>query len=89
YMFADRDEVRAAAEPADGPTLTEWADLARTHDLVIVGGFAEAGADGEVHNSAALVDATGVRAVYRKAHLWNSEKALFTPGAAAPPVVDT
>ena len=46
-------------------------------------------ADGLVYNSAAVVDGTGVLAVYRKTHLWDKEKLVFTPGAAAPPVVDT
>jgi len=37
-----------------------------------------------------LVDETGLRARYRKAHLWDREKAdLFTPGSDLPPVVDT
>ena len=56
---------------------------------MIVGGFCELGADGRVYNSAALVDASGLRAVYRKAHLWDKEKLVFTPGDAPPPVVDT
>jgi predicted enzyme related to lactoylglutathione lyase len=56
---------------------------------VIVGGFCELGADGCLYNSAALVDASGARAVYRKAHLWDSEKLVFTPGDAALPTVDT
>jgi len=90
YMFADIDELRAFAEPVNGPTVTEWVALAVDHDLIIVGGFAEAGDAGAVYNSAVLVDASGVRACYRKAHLWNTEKAdLFTPGAGMPPVVDT
>ncbi|QYH34973.1 nitrilase family protein [Salinibacterium sp. M195] len=90
YMFADLDELRNLAEPVDGPTVSEWVALAAEHDLIIVGGFAEAGADGEVFNSAVLVDASGVRACYRKAHLWNTEKDdLFTPGTGRPPVVDT
>lgn len=89
YVFADRAELRAAAETADGPTLTGWAEQARRRDVIIVGGFAER--DGEMlHNSAALVDATGVRCVYRKAHLWDTEKTVgFTPGDAVPSVVDT
>ena len=37
--------------------------------------------------SAAIVDASGARAVYRKAHLWDGEKNIFTPGDGAPPVV--
>jgi predicted amidohydrolase len=30
-----------------------------------------------------------LRAVYRKLHLWDREKLVFTPGSAPPPVLDT
>ena len=90
YMFTDLEELRTLAEPVDGPTISEWVALAAEKNLIIVGGFAETGANGEIHNSAVLVDSSGVRACYRKAHLWNTEKAdLFTPGSGVPPVVDT
>ncbi|MFD7549772.1 nitrilase-related carbon-nitrogen hydrolase [Streptomyces sp. NPDC059816] len=90
YVFTDADELLAAAEPLDGPTLREWEALAARRDLVIVSGFAELGEDGRAYNAAVLVDATGLRAAYRKAHLWNGEKTWgFTPGDAPPPVVDT
>ena len=89
YVFRDAAEARGLAEPPDGPTPAGWAERARAHGLVIVGGFAEAGADGLIYNSAALVDASGVRAVYRKAHLWHDEQLFFTPGDAGPPVLDT
>jgi 2,6-dihydroxypseudooxynicotine hydrolase len=93
YVFAPEDpaaEARGLAAPAAGnPTLEQWHALARQHGLVIVGGFCELGHDGRLYNSAALVDASGTRAVYRKAHLWDAEKLVFTPGDAAPPVVDT
>ena len=90
YVFDSADEARRLATPAaDGATLRQWHELAARHGLVIVGGFCELGADGRTYNSAALVDASGTRAVYRKAHLWDSEKLVFTPGDAAPPVVDT
>jgi predicted amidohydrolase len=49
---------------------------------------AELGPDGNLYNSAAIVDASGTRAVYRKAHLWDAEKTIFTPGDAAPPVAE-
>jgi 5-aminopentanamidase len=94
YVFgADRDrafaEASALASPADdSETLRQWHALAGQHDLVIVGGFCERGADGRLYNSAAVVDASGTRVVYRKAHLWDQEKLVFTPGAAPPPVVD-
>jgi predicted amidohydrolase len=89
YVFADADEARPLAEPADGPTLAAWARLAAAHDLVIAGGFPELGDDGTLYNSAALVDATGIRAVYRKAHLWDREPECFLPGEDRPPVMDT
>jgi len=90
YVFDSADEARSLAAPAaDSATLRQWHDLAARHGLVIVGGFCELGADGRTYNSAALVDASGTQAVYRKAHLWDKEKLVFTPGDAAPPVVDT
>lgn len=93
YVFAPDDpvtEARGLAAPAAGnPTLAQWHALAGQHGLVIVGGFCELGEDGRLYNSAAIVDASGPRAVYRKAHLWDTEKLVFTPGDAAPPVVDT
>jgi predicted amidohydrolase len=55
----------------------------------VVGGFAELGDDGTLYNSALVVDRTGVRAVYRKTHLWNTEKLWFTPGSDPAPVVET
>ena len=89
YVFADAAEARSLAEPADGPTLAGWAARAAAHGLVVAGVFAERGADGRLYNSAALVDPGGVRAVYRKVHLWGDEPDWFAPGDAQPPVVDT
>ena len=89
YVFRDPAEARSLAEPADGPTPAGWAALARELGLVIVGGFAELGADGCLYNSCALADPGGIRAVYRKAHLWHAEPDFFTPGSAPPPVVGT
>jgi 5-aminopentanamidase len=82
-------EAGALASPADdSATLRHWRALAGEHQLVIVGGFCERGAGGRLFNSAALVDSSGTRAVYRKAHLWDQEKLVFTPGDAPPPVLD-
>ena len=36
-----------------------------------------------------MVDPGGVRAVYRKVHLWDREKLVFTPGDEPSPVLDT
>jgi 5-aminopentanamidase len=89
YVFRDAAEASSLAEPADGPTVTEWQQLAARHDLVVVGGFCERAGPGAPYNSAVVVDAAGVRAVYRKAHLWDAEADFFAPGDAEPPVVDT
>jgi 5-aminopentanamidase len=89
YVFASAAEARSLAEPADGPTVSQWQRLAAQHDLVIVGGFCELGESGEVLNSAAIVDGDGTRAIYRKAHLWDAEPDFFIPGDSDPPVVDT
>jgi predicted amidohydrolase len=89
YVFVDAAEARGLAEPVDGPTLTGWAALAAELGVVVAGGFPERGDDGAVYNSAALVDPDGVRAVYRKAHLWDRESLAFAAGCEPPPVVET
>jgi predicted amidohydrolase len=89
YVFADADEARSLASPAAATvTLREWRSLAAEHDLAIAGGFCELGPDGKLYNSAAIVDASGTRGLYRKAHLWDAEKKIFTPGDDAPPIVE-
>ena len=89
YVFSSAEEAGRAAIDPGHELLREWADEARRADAVIVGGFCERGEDGSLYNSAALVDASGLRAVYRKLHLWDGEKLLFAPGSAPPPVLDT
>jgi predicted amidohydrolase len=89
YVFASTAEARQLAAPAaQNPTLQGWQVLAASHGVVVVGGFCELGGDGELYNSAAIVDGSGPLAVYRKAHLWDRERLVFTPGDDAPPVVD-
>jgi predicted amidohydrolase len=85
YVFASREEAASVAIGADDPLLREWGAFG----ALVVGGFCEAGEDGNLYNSAAVVDATGVVAIYRKTHLWDRERLIFTPGAAAPPVLET
>jgi predicted amidohydrolase len=67
YVFSDGGEALSLASPASsGVTLREWRSLAARHDLTIAGGFCELGPDAKLYNSAAIVDASGTRAVYRK-----------------------
>lgn len=87
YTFRDPAESLSAAIELDDEVFEQWS--AAAGGAIVVGGFAERGPDRAVYNSAALIDADGVRAVYRKTHLWDDEALYFTPGDAAAPVVDT
>jgi predicted amidohydrolase len=88
YVFADRAELSSLAETRDGPAITGWVDLAEAFGVTIVAGFPESAGDA-IYNSAAVVDSTGLRGVYRKAHLWDSETTVFDRGEDLPMVVDT
>jgi predicted amidohydrolase len=92
YVFASREEAAAVAIRPDDALFDEWAaEIARVpgHRGVLVGGFCEQGEAGKLYNSAAVVDGGGIRAVYRKVHLWDREKLFFEPGDRPPPVVET
>ncbi|HEY2509187.1 MAG TPA: nitrilase-related carbon-nitrogen hydrolase [Streptosporangiaceae bacterium] len=89
YVFRDLAEATALAEPVDGPTAAGWERLARQLGITVVGGICELGADGLLYNTALVVDSGGLRTAYRKAHLWDAEKLIFTPGDDRPPVVET
>ena len=54
YVFADQAEAITLSEDLTGPTVTEWAELAAAHDLVIVGGVAERAAGGTLFNTAVV-----------------------------------
>jgi predicted amidohydrolase len=89
YVFDSVEEAWACSEPADGPTVSQWAEDSADYGSVIVGGFAELGENGALYNSAAVVGPDGLVAVYRKTHLWDREKLWFNAGSEAPPVVET
>jgi predicted amidohydrolase len=89
YVFSDRAEAESLAIASDHWLFARWSEEARRGDAVVVGGFCERAADGRLYNSAAVVDGSGLRAVYRKTHLWYREKLWFEHGAALPPVLDT
>ena len=89
YVFtgSEQEARRLAAPAATARRCASGGTWPPPTGRVIVGGFCELGADGLLYNSAALVDESGTRALYRKAHLWDREGLVFTPGADAPPVV--
>ncbi|MFV2172709.1 nitrilase-related carbon-nitrogen hydrolase [Actinomadura sp. LOL_011] len=87
YVFASAAEAASVAVTPADPVFAAWAGAAG--GAVVVGGFCERGADGRLYNSAAVVDRGEVVAVYRKTHLWDTEKDVFTPGGRRAPVVAT
>jgi predicted amidohydrolase len=85
--LADEAEARSLAIDSADPLLARWSAL--LGDAALVVGFAELGRDGRLYNSAAVLDASGTRAIYRKVHLWDLEKRVFTPGSEPPALVET
>jgi predicted amidohydrolase len=89
YVFSSLAEARSCASSSrENPTLDEWIDLARQYNLAIIGGFCELGEDGKLYNSAACVDPTGVRLIYRKMHLWDHESEFFSSGNQLSPICE-
>lgn len=68
------------AEPRDGSTVALFHEMARRYGYHVVLGLAERGDGGRVHDSSLLVGPGGLSAVYRKVHLWDTERGVFTPG---------
>jgi predicted amidohydrolase len=87
YRLRTPEAVAAAAEETPGPTTAAWAEAAARGGCTVVGGLCERRGDA-FFNAVAVVDATGVRGVYRKLHLFDEEQLLFAPGDAGLPVVD-
>lgn len=89
YVFRDRDEAMALAEPVpSGPTCDRWSEIAANLDLHLVAGINER--DGEdLFNSAVIIGPDGYLATYRKIHLWDKENLIFKPGNLGFPVVNT
>jgi predicted amidohydrolase len=88
YVLRDKEEADSVAVDRDDALFDEWAAAAARTGALVVAGFCERGAGGHLYNSAAVVDGSGLLAVYRKAHLWDREKLVFTPGDRPPPVLD-
>ena len=77
------------AEAIDGPIVTEVTKLASKYNLHLLFGLAERRPNGELSNSAILIDDNGQHlATYDKRYLWDREHEFFTAGKKSC-VVDT
>ena len=80
YVFSSHAEVAALAEDArTGATARALAWAAKREKRHYLAGFAEV-ARGRYYNSAMLVGPAGVKAVYRKLHLFEREQEWFERG---------
>jgi predicted amidohydrolase len=80
YVFSSHAEVDSLAEDAHhGPTARALSAAARREACHLVAGFPERHR-GRFYNSALLVGPSGVKAVYRKLHLFEREQQWFSPG---------
>jgi predicted amidohydrolase len=72
YSFArrlSREQLWEIAEPIPGGASTAaLVEIARRHDIGILAGLFERGADGELYKAHVCVDGTGLKAKYRKLH---------------------
>ncbi|MFD4957079.1 carbon-nitrogen hydrolase family protein [Microbacterium sp. NPDC058389] len=61
------------AQELDGPFVQRLTEIAREHDVVVVAGLLERAGDGRrVRNTVVAVDGEGLRAHYRKLHLYDA-----------------
>ena len=80
-------DLRAAAEPLDGPFCSGLAAVAKDTGMALVAGVFEPAPDGRVYNTAVAFDGRGeLVASYRKLHLFDAfghrESELVAPGSA-------
>ena len=86
-------DVAAYAEPLDGPFVSRLAELAAEHRVTVVAGMFETCEDpARPYNTLVVVGPDGLRATYRKIHLYDSfgyrESERLTAGPLEPVVVD-
>lgn len=79
YVFESRDELMDLAEEDGGETFAFLNDLSRRMGAAIVGSIAERSGEA-CYNTCVLSSGGEIRARYRKVHLFDREKELFTPG---------
>jgi deaminated glutathione amidase len=66
-------DISTFAEPMDGPYVDRLTELANQHKVTIVAGMFEVSADSKrPYNTLAVADPNGLRATYRKIHLYDS-----------------
>lgn len=86
-------DISGFAEPLDGPFVERLTEFAAEHDTTVVAGMFEVSDDpGRPYNTLAVVGPEGLRASYRKIHLYDSfgyqESDRLSAGPVSPVLVD-
>ncbi len=80
YLFLNKEELKALAEPAEGGETYEFIfKLCQRMDCAVAYGFAERHGE-NIYNSSVIVSNSGIIGHYRKTHLFFEEWFIFTPG---------
>lgn len=80
YNFENKEQLQNVAEvPEKSDGVKELIKLATEKDMAIITGFAEKEGD-KIFNSSLFITREGIKARYRKVHLFFREKFLFEPG---------
>jgi predicted amidohydrolase len=88
YLYLDRAELDSVAESVpDGPTSSRLLRACRETGRSIVFGLPERDGD-KLYNSAALLTPDGCAALYRKAHLFDTETLVFDRAGASKDLAD-
>jgi predicted amidohydrolase len=77
--FVDDDRLYDVALDRDGPELRRVRSVAGANDLALLVGYVEHD-DGDYYNATAYVRPSGETTVYRKRHLWGSERDVLSRG---------
>jgi predicted amidohydrolase len=88
YSFANRRAAWEASEPIPSSPFLEFLTArCAEHACEIITGLNERAGD-RLYNSAVLLSARGAEGIYRKLHLFMSEKDIFEPGDLGLPVFE-
>jgi predicted amidohydrolase len=83
------ERMHELAEPLDGPSLAAFRELAARAGVCLVAGLPRLDQHGHVFDTTVVLSPDGgLLTVYDKTHLFDRERAVFTPGAALQPPFD-
>ena len=88
YVFNSKAEAESAGLSISDPIFDRFAEVLSAHDAFVVGGFAIADSN-KLWNASVIIDGSGVRGWYPKAHLFATEPDFFEAGSAQPLVIET